>query len=149
MGYVTQRNQPLRTGVINKVLDAIKEEVGEQDPWVAREYVKVGVAMTLATCASLCGPEVFLLDLAGLWKYHNLGRGGILPNNPLKTGTDLSKAPYIIATLNGEFKGELGTKHHLIALSSLTSLGIELCWWIEKLMRVRMEEGCWTGLALN
>jgi hypothetical protein len=37
----------------------------------------------------------------------------------------------------------------LIALSSLTSLGIELCWWIEKLMRVMMEEGCWKGLALN
>jgi hypothetical protein len=99
MGSVARRNQPLSTGVINKLLAAIKEEVGEQDPWAAQEYIKVGVAMALATCASLHVPEVFLLDLAGLWKYHNLGRDGILPDNPLKTGTDLLKAPYVIVTL--------------------------------------------------
>ncbi len=75
--------------MINKLLAAIKEEVGEQDPWVVREYVKVGVAMALAMWASLCGSEVLLLDLAGLWKYHNLGRDGILPDKSLKTGTDL------------------------------------------------------------
>jgi hypothetical protein len=149
MKYVARCNQPLGTGVINKLLATIKEEVGEQDPWVAWEYVKVGAAMVLATCASLRGLEVFLLDLAGLQKYHDLGRDGILPDNPLKTGTDLLKAPYIIVTLIGEFKGELGIKHHLIALSSLTSLGIELCWWIKQLMRVRMEEGCWTGPAFG
>jgi hypothetical protein len=149
MGYVAQCNQPLGTGVINKLLAAIKEEVGEQDLWVTREYVKVGAAMALAMCASLRGPEVFLLELAGLWKYHDLGRERILFNNPLKIGTDLSKAPYIIVTLIGEFKGELGTKHHLIALSSLTSLGIELCWWIKQLMRVMMEEGCQTGPAFS
>jgi hypothetical protein len=74
MGYVARLNQPLGTGVINKLLAAIKEEVGEQDPWVAWEHIKVGAAMALTMCASLCGPEVFLLDLASLWKYHNFGR---------------------------------------------------------------------------
>jgi hypothetical protein len=77
-------------------------------------------------CGSLRGPEVFLLDLAGLKKYITLGQGGELPEDPLKPGADFIKYPYVIATLIGEFKGELGMRHHLKALSSCTSLGIEL-----------------------
>jgi hypothetical protein len=149
MGYVSQCNQPLGPGVINKLLRAIKEEIEEQDAWIARECVKVGATTALAVCALLQGPEIFLLDLAGLWRYHDLGKNGILPEDPLKTGVDLSQAPYIIITLIGKFKGELGTKHHLITLLSLTFSGIKLCWWIEQLMRVWKEKGCWIGPPLE
>ncbi len=79
MGYLSQCNQPLGPGMINKLLRAIKEEIEEQDAWIARECVKVGAAAALAICASLQGPEMFLLDLARLWTYHNLGKNGILP----------------------------------------------------------------------
>jgi hypothetical protein len=48
MGYVSQCNQPLGPGVINKLLRAIKEEIKEQDARIAREYIKVG-AMTASS----------------------------------------------------------------------------------------------------
>jgi hypothetical protein len=38
MGYVSQRNQPLRLGVINQLLRAIKKEVEEQNAWVFGTY---------------------------------------------------------------------------------------------------------------
>ncbi len=63
MGYVSQGNQPLGPGVINKLLRVIKEEIEEQNAWIAREYVKVGDAAALAVCASLQGSDIFLLDL--------------------------------------------------------------------------------------
>ena len=41
---------------------------------------------------SLRGPEVFLLDLAGLHKYIELGKYGVMPLNPMKDGRDFSGA---------------------------------------------------------
>jgi hypothetical protein len=49
-----------------------------------------GAAAALAICASLRGPEIVLLDLTGLWKYIDLGKDGVLPQDPLKTGVGLS-----------------------------------------------------------
>ncbi len=100
-------------------------------------------------CGSLRGPEVFLLDLSGLKKYITLGRDGELPDDPLKSGADFTNYPYVLAILIGEFKGELGTRHHLIALASCTSSGIELRWWLEELLRVQEEEGCSSGPAFG
>jgi hypothetical protein len=78
-----------------------------------------------------------MLDLNGLRKHIKLGKEGTLPKDPMKAGTDLSQAPHIIIPLLGEFKGELGYRYHLMSLASTTSLGIELRWWMEKLIEVR------------
>jgi hypothetical protein len=67
----------------------------------------------------------------------------------MKAGTDISTAPHVIKTLLGEFKGELEFKHHLMSPASTTSSGVELRWWIEKLIKVREEEGCITGPAFG
>ncbi len=77
------------------------EEVEDQEEQVAREYLKFGAAAALAMCALLRGNEVFLLDLAGLWHYVDLGREGKIPPDPMKTGTELSGPPHIIVTLIG------------------------------------------------
>jgi hypothetical protein len=151
MGYVSQCNQPLCEGVIQKLLEAVKVEIREvEEEWLKREYIKFGAAASLAICRSLRGPEVFLLDrLAGLWEYLELGRGGILPEDPLKPRADFSNYPNIIVMLIGEFKGGLGTRHHLIALASQTKSGIELRWWLEELLKVREAEGYRRGLAFG
>ncbi len=149
MGYVCQRNQPLGIGIVARMLELVKFKLEEQDNWVAREYYKFGAAAALAVCGSLRGSEVLMLDLAGLWKYIEMGKDGIMPDEPLKAGTDLSKAPPVIAMLIGEFNGELGTRHHLLALASVASSEIELCWWLERLMSVREREGCRTGPAFG
>jgi hypothetical protein len=107
-------------------LAIIKEEAEEQNHQVAREFFKVGAAIALATCGSLQGNEVFMLDLNRLRKHIGLGKEGTLPKDPMKAGTDLSQAPHIIIPLLGEFKGELGYSYHLMSLASTTSSGIEL-----------------------
>ena len=131
MGYTTQRQKPLGTSVIVKLLELIKEDAEEQERDVASELFKVGAAIATAVCALLRGPEVFMMELSALRKHIQLGRGGIVPTNPMKAGTDLSTAPHIIITLLGEFKGGLGYKYHLMSLASTTTSGIELRWWIE------------------
>jgi hypothetical protein len=72
-----------------------------------------------------------------------------LHNEPLKVGTNFPRAPHVIATLIGEFKGKLGTGHHLLDLASVASSGIELRWWLENLMSIREKEGCRMGLAFG
>ena len=148
MGYMSQRNEPLCEGMMQRLLKIVQEEMEEvEEEWLQREYIKFGAAAVLVVCGSLRGPEVFLLDLAGLRKYITLGRNGTLAVDPLKPGADFSNNPYVMATLIGEFKGELGTRHHLIALASRTSSGIELRWWLEQLLRAREAEGCKRGPA--
>jgi len=84
-----------------------------------------------------------MMELSALRKHIHLGRGEIVPPNPMKAGTDLSTAPHVIIT------GELGYKYHLMSLASTTTSGIELRWWFETLIRIREEEGCITGPAFG
>jgi hypothetical protein len=49
MGYVSQCNQPLCKGVIQKLLEAVKVEIQEvKKEWLKREYIKFGAATSLA-----------------------------------------------------------------------------------------------------
>ena len=52
-------------GVILLMLNMVKEEIEDDEERLAAEFVKFGAADALATCGSLRGSEVFLLDLAG------------------------------------------------------------------------------------
>ncbi len=151
MGYTSQQNQPLGVSDVAMMLELVLEEVDDQEEHVVREYMKFVAAAALAMCVSLRGNEVFLLDLAGLWYYIDLGleREGKIHADPMKTGTEVSGVPNIIVTLIGEFKGELETKHRLIALASVTSSGIKFRWWLEELMRIQEKVGCKTGPAFG
>jgi hypothetical protein len=147
MGYATQANLPLSSETIVRTLKVIHREAEGEDPQIAREYLKVGATIAVAVCASLRGPEVFQLDLAGLRANIPRGRDGTMPHDLLKAGTDLSKAPYVLIVLIGQFKGETGMRQHMLALASSTRSGIALRWWIEELIKIREEEGCTHGPA--
>ena len=75
-----------------KLFELIKEEAEEQDRNVTSKFFKVGVKIATAVCTSLRGSEVFM-ELAALRKHIQLGRGGVVPMNPMKAGTDSSTAP--------------------------------------------------------
>jgi hypothetical protein len=109
MGYVSQQNQPLGPGVVAKMLEVVEWEMEDHKGRIHGDFVKISTAVALASCASLRGPKVFLLDLAGLWEYINIEQRGVMPCDPMKTGTDLTNAPHVVATLIGKFKGKLGT----------------------------------------
>jgi hypothetical protein len=96
MGYTSQQNQPLRVGVVAKMLEMVLEEVMDQEIHIAKEFIKFGAAAALAVCASLQGNEVFLLDLAGMRRYIKLGRDREVLQDPMKIGIDLSRAPHVM-----------------------------------------------------
>ncbi len=93
---------------------------------MAREYLKAGAAIAVAVCASLQGPEVLQLDLAGLRAHISRGKNGVMPCKPLKMGTDLSNTPHVIVVLIGHFKGETRVHQHILSLGSITKSGIAL-----------------------
>jgi hypothetical protein len=74
---------------------------------------------------------------------------GILPPKQLRVGTDLINAPHALIVLIGQFKGETGFHHHMVSLADMSMSGIELRWWLEKLIEVRESEGCISGLAFR
>ena len=149
IGFASEANKPIHIRVVVRVLNLIKEEIKEQ-PWhVAKEMLKVGAAIVTAQAGSLRGPEVFMLDLAGLRAHIHLGRNGTMPEKPLDMGTDLFDAPHVHITLVGKFKGENGIREHMVPVASKTMSGMEVRWWLEKLIEVRQEEGCTSGPAFG
>jgi hypothetical protein len=86
----------------------IRKEAEEEEPLMAREYLEVEAAIAVAVCASLRGPEVLQLDLAGLRAHISQGKNGVMPRKPLKTWTDLSNTHHVIVVLIGHIKGETG-----------------------------------------
>ena len=148
MGYVTEANKTLHIKVVLTMLDLLKVEAVTQTPRVANEMWKVGAAMAVAQMGSLRGPEVFMLDLAGIHAHISKGKNGTWPEgNPLEVGQCLLSAPHVYLALIGEFKGETGVREHLVALASESKSGIQLRWWLEKLIEVREMEGHTSGPA--
>ncbi len=91
----------------------------------------------------------FHVGIGCLQRHINIGHGGTLPPDQVKAGINLSLATHVILPLLGEIKGKLGFKYHLMSLASTTSSGMELRWWLEKLIQVREEEGCISGPAFE
>jgi hypothetical protein len=149
MGFTIKLNQSLTTSTITKLLALLKRESKVEPQNIAWEYIKVKAAIALAVCALLRGPEVFLLDLAGLRRNIDKGKNGILPPLPLKASVDLTEAPHVIVALLRNFKGKTGMHQHMIALASTITSGITLRWWLEQLVEVQAEEGCSHGPAFG
>ena len=49
----------------------------------------------------------------------------------------------------GKFKGETGVREHLVAVASESKSGINVRWWLEKLIQVREAENCISGPAFG
>jgi hypothetical protein len=77
-----------------------------------------------------------MVDLAGIIKNINMGKNGVMPSDPMKVGVDLLIAPYVFLGMLGEFKGEMGIRHHIVALASYTMSGIDLRLWIKTLISI-------------
>ena len=149
MGFFSAANKPLNIKVILRVLDMIKVEASQHSREIAFELLKVGAAIVVGLCGSLRGPEIFMLDLAGLREIIHRGKEGVMPDDPLKVGTDLSDAPHIHLALMGQLKGEHGVRQHLVAIASKTKSGINARWWIKKLVEMRELEGVTSGSAFG
>ena len=117
----------------------------------ANELWKIGAYICILTTASLRGYEGFYLELAGIRKHLSKGKGGEAPlgfgKSSVLTEEMCRNLPHVTICLLGKFKGETGTNHHMIAVANNTVLGLEPCWWLEKLVGIYESEGRTHGPA--
>ncbi|KAL7526261.1 hypothetical protein ACHAXR_001401, partial [Thalassiosira sp. AJA248-18] len=149
MGYVSNADKALHIGAVVRVLELIQEEAPSQPPQIANELWKCGAAIAVGLIGSLRGPEIWMLDLAGIWRHIHKRKHGIMPARPLAKGTDLFNAPHVYLALLGKFKGKTGAREHLVAVCNTYTSGVQARWWIEKLIEVRLSEGCISGPAFG
>jgi hypothetical protein len=97
--------------------------------WVA----SLGAFAVIGFCGSFRGSEVLLSDLYGLRKFLE--------------DTEKSGRDHVVMPLLGWFKGEQNTCYHLSFMASVTSLGIHIKRWVERLVRVQEQEGYTHGPA--
>ena len=112
MGVQSEADKPLHIKTVVTLLNMIKDEANKQSGPEARELWKVGAAIAVAQMGSLRGPEVFMLDLAGIRSHIEEGKEGIMPLAPLDDGVDLFDAPHVYLAMVGNFKGETGVREH-------------------------------------
>ena len=141
MGSQAQPDQAVRVGAIVHLLRLLKSDAQcAKDTGYAADanYLwKVGAYVCVLTAASLRGHEGFYVELAGLRKHLSKGKSGTIP-----AGLSITKEvilmeevcvnlPHFTVALLGHFKGETKVDHHLIAIASVTQLGLKPRWWIE------------------
>ena len=90
-----------------------------------------------------------MLDLAGIRAHIEEGKRGVIPIALLDDGVDLFDILHVYLAMVGNFKGETGVREHLVAVASESKSGVNVRWWLEKLIHVREEEGCISGPAFG
>lgn len=85
------------------------------------------------------------MSLAGLRKHLRRGRRGSVPSGYSISSTfteeEISNLPHVVICLFGEFKAETGTDYHMVIAANVTTSGLEVRWWLEKLVEVCEQEG--------
>lgn len=149
MGHESEADRPLHINAVLRLLELIKRDASREPPVIANELWKAEAVIAVGLMGSLRGPEIYMLDLAGTRRYLAVGKQGILPRDPLKEGVDLFNAPHVVLCLLGNFKGETGACEHMLAVTSTSRSGVDVRWWVEKLVEVRLSEGCTHGPAFG
>jgi hypothetical protein len=55
--------------------------------------------------------------------------------------------PHVVICLFGKFKAETGTDYHMMNVANVTTSGLMVRWWVEKLVEVCKNEGRTMGQA--
>lgn len=152
MGFDTRKQLYLPIPVILEQLRLVKRDAEDtEDPHYSKTLYKFGSLICILTAASLRGHEGFYTDLAATRKHITKGRDGVVPTNVLKrailTEEECSNLPEVCLCLLGKFKGENNERCHSVVLPNVTSSGLEVRWWIEKLLEVCESEGRTSGYA--
>jgi hypothetical protein len=150
MGVTSKANLPVSIRVIVELLKRVQDDAsGMVDSTEADQLYKFGAYVAMCTACSLRGCEGFLADLSGLIYNIKKGENGKIPDD-LKEEFDEDVAeslPHVVIALLGRVKSETGEDTHQIGVANTTRSGIEVRWWIEKLVEVSKREGRRSGPA--
>jgi hypothetical protein len=151
MGYDTKKQLYLPIPVILEQLRLIQEDAADSLNSQTNLLYKLGALICILTAGSLRGHEGFYLDLASTRKFLDKGRHGVVPPKVLTkailTDAECNNLPEVCVCLVGKFKGETGENFHSLVLANVTSSGLNVRWWVEKLIAVCESEGQTTGYA--
>ena len=131
-----KRNVPLMGHTVAAMLKRMKREVMEEDVTTERrrELVMTGGYMCVTYGYSLRGNEGLWVCGDRLVEHIELGKEG-----------DEFCGPHVKVPLIGFFKGEGGTRMHVLPIANETKTGIEVRWWLEevvKQLKKESNEGC-------
>jgi len=132
MGQVWRPNQAISIDLMHALLTRIEEKVlGSEEPDEGALWVTLGAYVVICFVVSLRGPEGLLLDLEGLDEMVN----------PLAQ-------THLIIPLLGQVKGEHHARAHLLPCVFITSSGIQVQLWLQRLVQLRTREGRKKGPAI-
>ena len=151
MGYDTRNQLALPIKAIVAILSLIKADAEEKDEEYYNVLIKLGALIAILTAASLRGYEGFYLDLAATRAHIQDGKFGVVPENfkrkHVLSEEETEALPSVCVCLIGKFKGETGERYHSVVLANCSMSGLEVRWWVEKLLEVCEEEGRASGFA--
>lgn len=132
MGQVWRPNQAISVELLHALLAKIEEKVLNTDePAEGALWITLGAYVVICFVVSLRGPEGLLLDLEGLDEMVN----------PLTQN-------HLIIPLLGQVKGEHHARAHLLPCVFVTSSGIQVQLWLQRLVQLRTREGRTKGPAI-
>jgi hypothetical protein len=150
MGSDSHANKAVSIKAMVEVLKRIKRDADQaEDEETKNQLYKVGAYLAVVTVCSLRGHEGFYADLHGLLKYIEKGKVGVMPEDLEQhfSEDDAANLPHVVVCLRGKFKSENNEDYHIICLANTTRSGIQLRWWIEKLLSIASSEGRDAGPA--
>jgi len=134
MGGKSKQDKAISREIMHAVMDECERRAQELRGDDQILIISVATYLVIGFCASLRGPEGFMMCLAGLRKNLDYGR------------TDDNNA-HVVVPLLGRFKGEQGERHHLLPLPAVTKTGFSPRKWLELLVHVRGMKGITNGPA--
>ena len=151
MGYDTRKQKYLSMPVIVEVLSLIRRDAEAATEARASTLFKFGSLICVLTAGSLRGHKGFFFDLAATRNHLDRGRNGVIPQGVLKrallTEKECANLPEVCVCLIGKFKGENGERYHSLVLANESMSGLEVRWWVEKLINLCESEGRVRGPA--
>ena len=134
MGEKSVVNKAISREIMHAVMNECEQRVTRQRGAEQSLTISVATYLVVSFCASLRGPEGFMMCLGGL--RDNLFRG--------KSG---DRNAHVVVPLQGRFKGENGERYHLLPIPAVTETGFAPRKWLERLVYIREQEGITNGPA--
>ena len=129
MGQETRQNQALSTVLVKLVLNYCEEKHNEADSYLElARWVKAGALFAISYVLSLRGNEGIMLESESLLQLDQERNGFAVP-------------------LIGKLKGTGKVKKHVLRSVKVTSSGISVWWWLERLRRIIRSSGRTQGPA--
>jgi len=134
MGQDVRQDWAITIEAMGALVHELEKEWAVATRWKDRHLVATAGAYALiAFGGSFRGNEVFLTDLFGLRKYLGECQG----------------KDFVVIPLLGRFKGEQHSRYHLQPLAAVTSSGLQIRVWVERLVAVMDEGGRRQGPAFG